>query len=251
MSLLVRTGIFVAMAITTVCLCYALSNPKTNPEAGVVVWLPREIPDSNGEIGHMGEQERKWLPADTTYLKMTYKERGLEEALAAYRALNVTLIVAGSDSRSLHRPQVCLTAQGWAISQKELVKLQTTGGFLKVMNFHLTRFLRNDDGSIRRDEKGNKMKQRAFYCYWWVGPDDSTPFDTTRVWKSVWNSILKGENERWAYPAVMIMVDERFPDRGVEEAKKRAYSFIEDYAPMFQKSLGAIDREGALELRDL
>ena len=89
----------------------------------------------NGEKGYMGEQEKKWLPSDTTYLKMTYKEKGLNEALASYRALHATLIVAGSDSRSLHRPQVCLTAQGWAIAQKEVVALQTTGGELSIMNF--------------------------------------------------------------------------------------------------------------------
>jgi len=251
MSLLVRAGIFVAVAIATVIFCYLFSNPNTNPEAGVVVWLPKDIPGYNGEMGYMGEQERKWLPSDTTYLKMTYKEKGMDENLASYRALNATLIVAGSDSRSLHRPQVCLTAQGWAIAKKEVVALQTTGGELSIMNFHLTRVIRNQDGSMRRDDNGKKMVQRGFYCYWWVGPDDSTPYDETRVWKSVWNSIWKGKNERWAYPAVMVYVDERFPNVGEREAKKRAYSFIKKYTPVFQKSLGAVDREDALELREL
>jgi hypothetical protein len=104
---------------------------------------------------------------------------------------------------------------------------------------------------MRRDDNGKKMVQRGFYCYWWVGPDDSTPYDETRVWKSVWNSIWKGKNERWAYPAVMVYVDERFPNVGEREAKKRAYSFIKKYTPVFQKSLGAVDREDALELREL
>ena len=246
-----RMSVFLAMVVVTITLCFVFSNPSTNPEAGVVVWLPKDIPGYDGEPGYMSDQERKWLPSDTTYLKMTYKEKAMEESLAAYRSLNVTLIVAGSDSRSLHRPQVCLRAQGWGIDKKELVELDTTGGELSVMNFHLSRVLKNEDGSVKRDENGKKIIQRAFYCYWWVGPDDSTPYDETRVWKSVVNSIIKGQNERWAYPAVMVMVDERFPDKGAAEAKERAYQFIEEYAPVFQKSLGATEREDALQLRDL
>ena len=251
MGLMLRSGIFVAMTSVTVFCCYYFSNPSTDPSAGIVVWLPDEVPGYEIEMGNMGEMERKWLPIDTTYLKKTYREAGLSDNLANYRALHATLIVAGSDSRSLHRPQVCLTAQGWGIGKREVVSLQTKGGPLQVMNFHLDRLLRNEDGSLRRDEKGQEIRQRAYYCYWWVGPKDSTPYDEQKVWLSVRNSIIAGRNERWAYPSAMVYVDERFPEKGPEEAKKRVYAFIQSYAPAFQKSLGAEDREDALELRDL
>lgn len=251
MGFMLRSGVFVAMVAVTVFCCYFFSNPATDPRAGIVVWLPDEVPGYQVETGTMDDMERKWLPIDTTFLKKTYSEDSLPEELANYRAIHATLIVAGSDSRSLHRPQVCLTAQGWAITAREVVSLQTSGGPLQVMNFHLNRLLRNEDGSPRRDNKGQEIRQRAHYCYWWVGPNDATPHDEKKVWLAVKNSILSGRNERWAYPSVMVYVDERFPERGPEEAKKRAYSFIEAYAPSFQRSLGAVDREDALQLRDL
>jgi len=251
MGFAMRNGIFVMMAAVTVFCCYFFSNPSTDPRAGVVVWLPDQVPGYKVDGGTMGEMERKWLPIDTTYLKKSYSEIGLPDEVANYRAIHATLIVAGSDSRSLHRPQVCLTAQGWAIAKREVVAMETSGGPLQVMNFHLERLLRNEDGSPRLNDKGKQLKQRAYYCYWWVGPGDSTPYDEEKVWKSVVNSIISGQNERWAYPSVMVFVDERFPQKGPEEAKMRANEFIRVYAPSFQKSLGAVDRADALELRDL
>jgi hypothetical protein len=251
MTMYIRSSVFIVMAMVTVVGCLLSVNPDTSVEAGVIVWLPNDIEGSYGTKGYMGKQEREWLPADTTYLKMTYKESGLGEKEARYRALNATLIVAGSDSRSLHRPQVCLTAQGWEIGEREVVQLETKGGELKVMNYHLSQFVRNEDGSIKLDGNGEKLSQRAFYCYWWVGPNDTTHSDEKRIWKSAWNSILTGKNERWAYPSVISMIDERMGDEGVLEARNRVFGFIKEYSPTFQKSLGAVDREGAEELEEL
>lgn len=227
------------MAVATLVSCRLFSNPTTNPETGVLLWLPAEISGHSGTRSEMGDAERKWLPRDTGFLKMVYRERGLPEGLANYRSISATLIVAGSDSRSLHRPQVCLTAQGWTIAKREIVSIETEGGLLQVMDFSLSRFLTNEDGSARLDDDGNKIAQRAHYFYWWVGPHGSTPSDEERVWKSVWSSIIKGQNERWAYPSVMVLVDERMVSTGVEEARARAQRFIKKYAPKFQKSLGA------------
>jgi len=240
------------MALVTMVSCKFFSDPSTSNESGVVVWLPSSIPGYSGEKGSMGKAEQEWLPKDTTYLKMVYTEDDEEnENTATYRAINATLIVAGSDSRSLHRPSVCLTAQSWAIVKREVVKLMTKGGELEVMNFHLSRVIRNEDGSAAKDADGNKIVQRAFYCYWWVGPEDTTYSDEKRVWKSTLNSILKGKNERWAYPSVMRYVDERLGEDGIEEARSLVFSFIENYAPLFQKSLGATERKGAIKLQDL
>lgn len=248
MSLIVRTAIFAGMAVITLVCCILFSNPTTNPAAGVVVWLPEEISGCTGKRGEMGPMEKKWLPADTTYRKMTYLEKWQPEHIANYRALNATLIVAGSDSRSLHRPQVCLRAQGWAIKNQKVVRLETTGGPLEVMDYHLVRFIQGEDRAPVLDENGNKIVQRAHYVYWWIGPDHTTASDEEKVWMSVWNSILKGENERWAYPSVMMLVDERKGDDGVAECRERIFEFIKEYAPTFQKSLGADDRKGATPL---
>ncbi|MGJ8723032.1 MAG: exosortase-associated EpsI family protein [Roseibacillus sp.] len=248
MNLFWRSGIFGGLALVTVLSCLFFSDSKTNPVAGVVVWLPDELSDYEVDTGVMGEEEKKWLPSDTTFLKRVYTERWLPKQEADFRALSATLIVAGSDSRSLHRPQVCLTAQHWTIEKREVVKLDTKGGPLEVMDFHLVRTVRNQDGSARLDESGEPLFIRAHYVYWWIGPDASTASDEERVWLEVWNSILKGRKERWAYPSVMVWVD---PREKQGEARERAFEFIKEYAPDFQKSLGAQDREGAVDLKSI
>lgn len=248
MSLFWKTGTFVAMALATVLACKVFGDSETNPVAGVVVWLPDELVGYEIDTGVMGEEEKRWLPADTTFLKRVYVEDWLPEQDARFRALSATLIVAGADSRSLHRPQVCLTAQHWTIEKREVVRLETRGGPLEVMDFHLVRSVRNQDGSARRDVNGEPLQLRAHYIYWWIGPDASTPSDEERVWLEVWNSILKGRKERWAYPSVMVWVDDR-KEEG--EARDRAFDFIRKYAPDFQKSLGAGDREDAVKLKSI
>ena len=197
----------------------------------------------------MGKAEKTWLPVDTTYWNMTYTETEIPENLAKFRSIKATLIVAGTDARSLHRPQVCLVAQGWAIDHKEVVSLETRGGPLKVMDYSLKQFRRSEDGSVLRDDHGEPQVIRAHYVYWWVGPDHTTPSDEERVWRSTLNSIVKGENERWAYPSVMTYVETWKGESGVLDAKARVYEFIQCYAPDFQKSLGAKPgKEGSRKL---
>jgi exosortase len=52
--------------------------------------------------------ERQALPKDTQFMRVIY--RGSED-----RQISVTLIRSGSDRSSIHRPELCLMAQGWRI----------------------------------------------------------------------------------------------------------------------------------------
>lgn len=225
--------------------CKFFSEAETDPVAGVVVWLPEDRLGFEILTEQMGKEEEEWLPSDTTFLKRTYYEGWLSRQRAIERSVSATLIVAGSDSRSLHRPQVCLLAQGWTIERREVVEIMTKGGPLEVMDFSLAMALRKEDGSPLLDSTGNSIFRRANYVYWWVGPEASTPSDEKRVWLEVWNSILKGRRERWAYPSVMVYVGEE----GRPAAQERAYDFIREFAPGFQKSLGAVDRADAVPLK--
>ncbi|MDP0490133.1 MAG: exosortase-associated EpsI family protein [Verrucomicrobiota bacterium JB023] len=270
MNLSARTGIFLGLVLATIVACKVFSNPKTNPVAGVIVWLPKIFEGSFGEEETMGPEERRWLPTDTTFYKLTYphdaflaeasrvRSLGGEQAEARAEALigwagrfgiSATLIVAGADSRSLHRPQVCLKAQGWAIDKREIVTLETSGGPLQVMDYHLSMVKRGPDQSALRDEDGNPLKFKAHYVYWWVGPEASTPKDEERVWLETWNSILKGRKERWAYPSVMSWVNEAEGPDASSKTQERIYDYIRRAAPEFQKSLGAEARDDAKPLK--
>ncbi|MBK1833430.1 exosortase-associated EpsI family protein [Roseibacillus ishigakijimensis] len=246
MNLTIRTLIFALLGLTTLVCCRFFSDAETNPEAGIVVWLPDDLVGYEIRGGVMSKEEKEWLPKDTTFLKREYTPDWMGPERALENRVSATLIVAGSDSRSLHRPQVCLRAQNWTIAKREVVEIATAGGPLQVMDFHLVQALRNEDGSTRFGPDGEPLQMKAHYVYWWIGPDASTPSDEERVWLEVWNSILKGRRERWAYPSVMSWVGS---DGKRAPAQERAYEFIARYAPHFQKSLGAVDREDAVPLK--
>ena len=235
-SLWIRFGVFLGLSAITLASCVFFSNPETDPAIGVVLSLPGEDSDFFVFEEKMGDLERKWLPDDTSFIKRIYVEKDRNPEEARGRALVATLIVAGSDSRSLHRPQVCLKGQHWTIVKREIVELDIQGDSLAVMDFYLERVKIGADNTTVIGEDGKPEKVKAHYVYWWIGPKASTPSDMERVWLELANSIRKGRKERWAYPSVQVIVDERY---GREEAQKRAYEFIQRAAPSFQKSLGA------------
>lgn len=252
MTLKIRTIIFVLMAVATVGLCAVFPNAATNPESGLVIWLPAEYNGLEGTKEEMSEQEVQWLPKDTTQLKMVYRDPYAPEGLLGiYRSLSATLILAGSDPRSLHRPEVCMPAQGWEITQREVVPIETEGGTLEVMDLHLLRYWQKENGEYYLDDKGEKISQRAHYVYWLVGRDDSTPNYWEMKLRGVMNNMFKNVNDRWGYPSVMVWVDERKGEAGEVEARARIVDFISEVAPKYQKSLGAKERKDAVPLKSL
>ena len=112
---------------------------------------------------------------------------------------------------------------------------------IKVADFALTRKVNEEDGSIRN--------VRAHYLYWWIGAKRSTPSDFERILFTVLDNMFRNINNRWGYPSVMVyaqLEDEMTPDEikdADQDALKRAIGFVEQYAPMFQKSLGAVEAE--------
>jgi hypothetical protein len=230
---------FIITAMATVVLCNLFPNAATTPESGIVLWLPDEIIGCHSEVRELSDEEKRILPPDTTKLSKSYIETSLPENIGRYRSLSVTLILAGADKRSLHKPEICLAAQGWTITKSEPVKLKTTGGELEVMHLSLSRQVQSD--------REKPVFQRAHYVYWWVARHESTAFSNKRLLISAYNNIFKNLNDRWGYPSIMVLADERYGDEGNEESIQRAYAFIKEYAPSFQKSLGAIDREDAKE----
>ena len=109
------------------------------------------------------------------------------------------------------------------------------------MDFTLLRKVSEEAGTIRN--------ARAHYIYWWIGARRSTPSDFERILYTVLDNMFRNVNNRWGYPSVLVHVDlegNKTPEEiasADEEARKRAFSFIQQFAPMFQKSLGATEAE--------
>lgn len=227
------------LAGITVGLCMLFPNAATDPQTGMVLRLPDRIPGYASFEPPVSPQEKKWLPPDTGIEKrLYYPEFAYSADEARDRSILATLILSGTDRRSLHRPKVCLDGQGWDIWKKEKVSLDINGQTLEVMDYHLRKQEHQPDGSLK--------PVRAHYVYWWIGKSTSTPSDFERILITVVDNMFRNINNRWGYPSVMVNVNLELGEAAEEEARERAFDFIREYAPLFQKSLGAeedADRE--------
>jgi len=241
-----RSGVMLAMVGITLGLCTLFPNAAENSEAGMVMRLPGQD-EVAGHIGfklEISKEEEVWLPADTGLLKMIYYPKNFRETTheeAREDSLLASLILSGNDRRSLHRPEVCLKAQGWRIADREPVKLEIGGHKLEVMDLWLRRQDPLPDGTVKA--------RRAHYVYWWIGADTSTSSDFQRILITVLDNMFRNVNNRWGYPSVMAYVDLEGADtpekiaEAEEVARERIFDFIRNFAPKFQKSLGAEDLE--------
>lgn len=238
----VRALVFVVLGMLTVVVCHLFPNAATNPESGMVMHLPKETAKLQGIEVPVSRLEAETLPPDTTYLKMVYFEKFLPAQVSRSRQMAVTLILAGSDRRSLHEPEVCLDGQGWDLVKRTVIPIELAQDKLEVMELELGRWARRDDGSLIKDQNGKKIRVRALYTYWWVAKEDSTPHSNERIMRTALNNMFRNVNDRWGYPSLFVPFDRRLPfDEGKEEARARTVEFIQEFAPKFQKSLGAVE----------
>lgn len=235
-----QIGVFLLLAVLTCIACSLFPNASTDPETGLIMWLPNETQDYVGENVSVSPQEAATLPKDTRYLKMSYRNRfSIEVQRPFWDGLAVTLILAGTDRRSLHEPEICLGAQGWEIEKSVPSSFVTSGGELEVMDLFLGRWL-IQDGEYAKDINGDKIRLHAHYVYWWVSKEGSTAFTDKRIMQTVLDNFLRNKNSRWGYPSVFAYVDPNYTvEEGRDLARAKIFTFLRDVAPKFQKSLGA------------
>lgn len=224
------------LVMTTLVLAVCRLSPELSAgnEAGVVMTLPERTSLFIGRSEKPDTVEKTLLPADTQIVKMRYATpRPPEER----DRVDVTLVLAGAERRSIHRPEVCLDGQGWTILEQRVVPVELTSG----------RVLEVKDLLIERewlDDAGGRRMLRAHYVYWFVGSDVSTPNNWTRVWLSSWDNVLRSVNHRWAYPSLTAWVTEDWDpaltgqrQRTSEQTLELIKNLIRELAPGFQKGL--------------
>ncbi|OYW31638.1 MAG: hypothetical protein B7Z47_00490 [Chthoniobacter sp. 12-60-6] len=233
--MITRAIILAALCGTTVLLCQFSPQPKGGGEAGVLAELPRVAGDFVGESEQPSDRERELLPGDTIIVKREYRTPG--RPVETRDLAHVTLVIAGNDTRSIHRPEVCLDGQGWTITSSTVREVKMiSGAVLRVRDLAIERQLLQADGS--------KLPLRAHYVYWFVGNDISTPNNLDRQLLSMRDSVLLNVNHRWAYPSVMARVTDNLAPlqsgerhRNDAETVEMILSLIRSLAPRFQKDL--------------
>lgn len=233
--MIARASILLALCVMTLMLCQFSPVMKGGNEVGVLTELPMVAGSFVGETEQPGDKERELLPADTIIVKRQYHTPG--RSIENRDLAHASLVIAGHDTRSIHRPEVCLDGQGWTITSSTVRTVKMiSGATLRVCDLAIEREVLLPDRS--------KLPLRAHYVYWYVGTDISTPSNLERQLLSLRDSVLRNVNHRWAYPSVMAYVtDNLTPQQSGErrrddaETVKMILSLIRSLAPRFQKDL--------------
>jgi len=164
---------------------------KTAPLAGsqnLEVLLPEDLPGCKSEALPQAKIVVDMLPQDTSYGQRLYTADDGFQTLA-----NVVLM--GSSRGSIHKPQICLTAQGWTIddaaSQVDQVHLEKPLAYdLPVM--HLI-------ASKPAEVDGQKVTEQGVFVYWFVDANRYTPYHAQRMLWMARDVLFTGELDRFAY----------------------------------------------------
>ncbi|MEM7145286.1 MAG: exosortase-associated EpsI family protein [Verrucomicrobiota bacterium] len=223
-----RTLLFCGLAIGTWYFCVSAPETTAGESSGVLMELPNRVMSFQGRPEAVSQAEKDILPEDTEFAKMLYFTQspitGAMEDL-----VSCSIVLSGRDRRSIHRPQVCLAAQGWSFGNAEVVPIILSNG----------KELRVTKLALSRKEKlpgGRSVEHRALYFYWFVGRDVTIPDSKTRVLLTAWDNVFRNINHRWAYVSVMSPITEGMRFEGKDEAATEAMlaDVISAVVPQFQ-----------------
>jgi hypothetical protein len=204
-------------------LCQRTPVAESAPESGVVMSLPDRVDDFQGTPIAPSEGELMVLPKDTEIVRKEYANSSGSRIMAS-------IVLSGGAKQSIHRPEVCLPAQGWSVLSAEPLEINPlVSKPFRVMDLRLTREVQM--------APGDRRNLQAHYFYWFIGKDIVTPFHYIRLFHNSWDRAFRRVNHRWAYAIVMSVVTEGFMPAGKNgpETVQMLKEFTAEIAPTFMR----------------
>jgi hypothetical protein len=192
-------------------------DAKGKPVRNQSVDLPEKVLDYESKDGPISDEELKVLPEDTLFGRRFY------QAPDKFW-VNVSVVLMGVDSRSIHKPEICLPSQGWTIEgQPKTIQMDKPFPYdLPVQLVIGSKMLKTADGTMQ--------PAKAIYVYWFVSEDELTADHLHRMWRMGSEMLRTGTLQRWAYVSCMAICSPGQEEAAYERVKK----FIIASVPQFQ-----------------
>jgi len=200
------------------------SEPGVKLSSDGTPFLTGQVGDwTGGERTGLTEDEARLLPKDTEGSRRLFKSKDGNE-------LFCSIVLAGRDVTSIHRPELCLPGQGWKIENEFTQAIAVTGapgGTLTVMRMNATRSYPLADGRT--------AQVRSIFAYWFVGKDRVTPYHWQRIFWTARDRVLHNTNHRWAYILIHVPLQNDTGQNGTakteDDAMKIAANFVQAVYP--------------------
>lgn len=190
------------------------------------VELPENVKGFRSEWVDVDKVTLETLPRDTSFGQRRYIAEDGFQAVA-----NVVLM--GGDRSSLHKPQFCLTGQGWSIDQED--SAETSIRVLRPQPYDLP-VVKLVSSKVLQTEAGN-ARWRGIYVYWYVadGAVSASTSGLQRMWWMARDLVRTGVLQRWAYVSYFAVCQP-----GQEQATyDRLAQLISESCPEFQLASGS------------
>jgi hypothetical protein len=186
------------------------------------VFFPERILNLESKDLPITRVELDWLPKDTTFGRRLYRAPdGFQVQLMA--------VLMGTDRTSIHKPQQCLTGQGFQIQSEVPIRI----AIREPHPYELPALKMTAMRPVTLPN-GEKSAIRALYVYWFVAEDEVTADHNQRMASMATSLLTRGILERWAYVSCLA-----YCQPGEEETTyARMAELIASSVPQFQLATG-------------
>ena len=224
----------VLLAVLTGGLSTAFILPKVsdNQPTGIRLSLPQYLDQWYGVDQPITDRERAILAADTEFARKRYTD-------ATGNQIWVTIVLSGHDlDNSIHRPERCLPAQGRTVVGSRRVEIPANSS--NGIALDVTR-LRDVRPEMLRN--GKKIQVYNLNYYWFVGYHRITASHLRRTLVDIYDRVVKGYTQRWAYVTVASDITQGLMPFGLSEGDtdKMIQKFIQRLYP----ELNSLNAESA------
>lgn len=182
--------VFIGLGMSAVLLM-----PKSSAQpTGIILRLPAELLDWTGRDEEVTTKEKETLGLGTEFARKRYRNTNPRTPIEAL----VSIVLSGRDmSNSIHRPERCLEAQGWAVlgSSQMTIDVPRRGSF-PLTRLRIKRDTVNEQTHEHRTEDGISF-------YWFVGEREISGGHWSCRAIDYKDRFLRGVDQRWAFITVL------------------------------------------------
>lgn len=179
--------------------------------------LPISINNLTSEESQVGDRERKILAKDTEFERRVYFDRSDHSV----PSVEVSIVFSGKDmNNSIHRPEVCLRAQGWNFLSESFIELETGSDLMPKLSMKkiVCEKALYDEAEMLLNLDGDPVIIKRVFYYTFFGHKKIVAGHFERVWEDIKDRLIGGYDQRWAYATFSTsLVSLRQTENGISE----------------------------------
>ncbi len=161
-----------------------------------------------GDLYEVSLGERRTLPGDTRIRRLRYRSEWGQPGL-----ITVTVVASGTGRHSIHRPELCIPAQGFVMSSIRDGQLPQTGIPVKLV-------------SLERTVAGQGRVWMLGFAYYFFDGQRATASHAVRLFWTAWDRVIHRHASRWVM--VTAVSEPGFDD---PRAEARLLSLLDQFHP--------------------